>query len=202
MQHKEFIARLRVEGLYQIYMDEENQDRYTREEKMAVKHCWALAMKEPVYSVEQLQKEIGSYFEMVDQKENELLANTGKVVKMKGRRPYTLEGLCNHLCITKKTFEKWCNDEKFKEYNYLCQLAKQMITQKVLEGGLMKEYDASLAKFYVRNTSDLTDKKDDKKELAGANITFVTVKSREDFQALQQAGNAFNGEIVDTELVE
>ena len=203
MQRKELLAKLDVEDLKEKYLlSPWGYRKLQREDKMAIETIIALSLNEPVYEPQDLADTIVDYFREVDNAITKNIANNGKVIELDNRRPYTIEGLCNYLCLTKRTFNEYCSQEKYKDYHYVCNLAKQMIVQKVLEGGLMKELDSQLAKFYLKNVSDLSDDSQVKASTSGNSIVFVSVGNKEELKELNEGTNGFNGEIVEAECIE
>jgi len=204
MKHKEIMAKLEAEGLKEDYLLRKNQQDLLlcKEEKMAIDTIFAMSLKEPVYTPQDLADKISDYFKKVDKELSEIVSNSGKIIELKKRKPYTIEGLCNYLCITKKTFDKYCSDESMKEYHYVAQTAQQIIIQKVLEGALNKEYDSQLSKFYLKNVSDLNEEKKSGPTGKVSNVVFVTVGNREELKELEEGHNGFNGEIIDAETIE
>lgn len=143
-----------------------------------------------IFTPAQFRTNIESYFREVDTRPTTFLAaNTAKSMELVGRRPYTIEGLCDALGITKNIFLTIAHDEAYGELYRTAKMAEQKIIARLLDLGLMKETDPSLTKFYLKNVSDLQDK------VAGAparigNITFITVNNREEAQRLARADGA------------
>lgn len=147
------------------------------------------------FTPEHFKTGIEAYFREVDLRPTAFFANaTAKTVELTGRRPYTLEGLCDHLGVTKGNFLKIAHDETYGELHTIAKMAEQRITARLLDLGLMKETDPSLTKFYLKNISDLQDKKAGTPARIG-NITFVTVNNRDDARRLaREAGQTIDVE--------
>ena len=197
-KRKEFIEALKAEGLYDLYMSPTVQ--YTREELIMFNKIQKATEGKMQYTVDELIEEINKYFAHVDEQVDEIVSmNTAKKALVKGRSPYTIEGMCNWLGITKGELEKFKANPKYKEYKRPIEMAEQLITQKILEGALKSEYNAQVAKLYLKNISDLRDKESAKGVGAIGDITFITVGSRKELQTLNEGREGFNGEIVDAE---
>jgi len=190
---------MEVEGLKDRYV----YRSYLKEhEKMAIDQIFAADLKEPVYTPELLADKVRGYFEKQDQDVTKQVANTGKIISLDKRKPYTVIGLCNFLMITKATFNKYKADPALKEFHYIAQVAEQIIIEKVLEGALLKEFDSQLSKFYLKNISDLHDDPGHGPGNKVSSVVFITVNDREELKQLKEGGNGFQGEIQDAEVIE
>jgi hypothetical protein len=146
-----------------------------------------------VFTPAQFRTNIQAYFSEVDNRKTTFLAaNTAKSVEVTNRRPYTIEGLCDALGITKTTFMAIAHDEAYGELYKIAKIAEQKIVARLLDLGLMNETNPALTKFYLKNVSDLQDKVAGSPTRIG-NITFVTVNNREELQRLAKA----DGEVID-----
>jgi len=135
------------------------------------------------FTPEFFKKGIDSYFREIDERASSFISTTGKVTELSKRRPYTIEGLCVRLGISKGAFMKLAQDEQHGELFVLAQMAGLRIVDRLLDLGLSKEIDPSLTRFYLKNVSDLQDKTAATPSRVG-NITFVTVNSRDEYQRL------------------
>ena len=198
LKRKEFLTALKAEGMYDVYMAK--YIKHTREELIMFNKIQKSVAGKLQYTVDELIEQINGYFAHVDKQIDEIVSmTTAKKAEVKGRSPYTIEGMCNWLGITKGELEKFKSDPKYKEYKHPLEMAEQLITQKILEGALKNEYNAQVSKLYLKNISDLRDKESAKGVGAIGDITFITVGSRKDLQKLNEGRDGFEGEIVDAE---
>lgn len=111
----------------------------------------------------------------------------GEKVVVSRQNPCTIEGLCNFVGICVKTFNRMCQSEEAGEFREISLMARQMVSQKVLEGGLMGDFNSRLAKFYLENITDMKDGGEEREQSRAAqNITFITVNSRDEAKALKE----------------
>ena len=68
----------------------------------------------------------------------------GDIVSIPTARPYTIEGLCNHLRVTVQTFHNYGKNEKYQEYFEVVQHVRQIIKQNQLEGASVGAYNSSI----------------------------------------------------------
>lgn len=102
-------------------------------------------------TVQGLQQKVDSYFD--------LCASNTKIKYIKGEEvevdnpiPPTVEGLCSHLRITRKTLWNYENAEGYEDYHEIVAIAKQRINAELLKMGLMFEAHSGLVQFIFKST--------------------------------------------------
>lgn len=135
---------------------------------------------------EHLQKLVDEYFEKTDKEflpvyHKSLTREESALVTMPIRRPYTIEGLCLHLDITRTTlleYEKhYTGDEADAPlYNAIIRKAKDRITLDQIERALIGENNAQFTKFNLINNSNYKDEKAIDHTSGGQPITKIIVE--------------------------
>jgi hypothetical protein len=147
-----------------------------------------------------LRSAIDAYFKSVDEMPTTFITPGGKQIDLAKRRPYLIEGLCDSIGVDKSLFMRWVHDESYKELHTFARMAAQKIAARLLDLGLMKEADSALAKFYLKNITDLKECMGDKEGVKIGNVTFMTVGSREEFKRLKELDNAIDIEATDASV--
>jgi len=101
--------------------------------------------------------------------------------------PYTFSGLLLEMGITKMTFFKYEKDERFKEYHGAAKVARMIIEDQLLTGGMKGEFNSQMVKFYLQNITDLREHVHvEKEEKIDHTITFITVNDRKELKQIEQ----------------
>lgn len=82
----------------------------------------------------------------------------GEIIDLKTQRPYTVEGLCIHLGIDRKTLLNYQKRKGYEEFFHVISQAKRRITDQYVSLGLSGGYNASLVKFLLSNNTEYKDK--------------------------------------------
>jgi|SRR5688572_2895074 len=118
--------------------------------------------------------EVEYYFDITDVSYvamyHKQLDKFGNPVELKVKQPYTIEGLCLHLGITRQTLLNYENESKYtdkyrhlyKEFFDIITRARMRITQQRVVGGLIGAMDPNFAKFLLINTTDMVEKSEQK----------------------------------------
>ena len=98
------------------------------------------------YEPEELQDKINKYFKFVDSspiEKRKTETHKGEVKEYIEyiKRPYTIEGLCNYLDITMKTFYNW---EDCKDLIHIITRARQIIRENKLSGSIAGIFNANI----------------------------------------------------------
>lgn len=131
-------------------------------------------------SAEELQDFIDEYFEYCDGNpllEQNWVGKEGVEVLKRTQRPYTIEGLCLHLHITRQTLLNYQKREGYEEYFDTITRAKRKITEQYVTFGLAGGYNTALVKFLLSNNTEYKDKAET--ELSGTVNLGVTVTKKE-----------------------
>ena len=98
------------------------------------------------YTPEELQSKVNDYFKYIDSspiEKRKTETHKGEVKEYIEyiKRPYTIEGLCNYLDITMKTFYNW---EDCKDLIHIITRARQIIREDKLSGATAGIYNANI----------------------------------------------------------
>lgn len=110
---------------------------------------------------EEMQVAIDSYFKECG--ERVTLVYDGKkktVVEVPNPIPYTVEGLCNVLDITRQTLLNYENNSEYEEYFDIVKKAKAKIQQNLVERGLEGSANPAVAIFIMKNNYGYTDRQE------------------------------------------
>jgi len=110
---------------------------------------------------EDLQNYIDEYFKECDLnplEEQNWVGKDGEEVLKKTQRPYTIEGLCLHLDIDRKTLLNYQKQEGYEEYFHIVSRAKRKITEQYITHGLAGGFNVALIKLLLTNNSDYKEK--------------------------------------------
>lgn len=140
---------------------------------------------------------VADYFKDIDERQTVFVTPSAKSLELPNRRPYLVEGLCDRVGIDKSLFTRWANDTSYGELHTIARMAMQKIAARLLDLGLMKELDSAMTKFYLKNITDLKECMGDKDGVKIGNVTFVTVKDRDEYRRLKAADE---GPVIDVEV--
>lgn len=140
------------------------------------------------YTPQEFEVQIERYFQKQDSEQKLHITPSGAIVPLLKQHPYTVEGLCVYLGIGVKEFKKYESHPAYKEYHSIADFALTRISDKLQKGALMRELDPSMAKFILKNRTDMTEDGDqsDKKRQKFGKITFVTVNNVEEARQIKQ----------------
>ena len=159
-----------------------------------------------VMKLNQLAKE---YFEEQDNKQRRVMdRKTGEHMIDVLPYPYTLAGLCQKLGVTRETFHVWRRDkgDTNPEMAFAAEKILEMIVNRTVESGLLGDYNPNFATAWLKNVD--SDHFKDKREVETTNpmppqFNFINIPPGTDpSKLLKEGANGFQGEIVDTEIVE
>jgi hypothetical protein len=117
-----------------------------------------------ISSPEKLLQKACEYFEYCDKhpwKKNEAIKSgdkVGKIIKIPIQCPYTIEGLCVHTGISKRTFERY---EACEDYCAVTTHVREIIEANQLEGAIVGVYNANI----IARKLGLTEKIESKQEI-------------------------------------
>ena len=104
--------------------------------------------RNPIFKTpEELEKDCISYFEWADNNpwiKTDVVRggdNAGMLLEIPTQRPYTLIGLCQHIKITKETFNEYAKKDGFSN---LCTRVRDKINNQQIEGALVGSFNPSL----------------------------------------------------------
>lgn len=60
------------------------------------------------------------------------------------KRPYTIEGMCLHLNISRETFDNYSNIEGYETYFDICRAIRRIIDTQHFEGGMVGQFNANI----------------------------------------------------------
>lgn len=132
-------------------------------------------------SPEELELYINEYFIQCDAdhlEEQQWVGKDGDEVQKKTQRPYTIEGLCLHLDIDRRTLLNYEKKEGYEEYFHVISRAKRRITDQYITFGLAGTYNVALIKFLLSNNTEYKDRTT--KELEGGITVGVGKISKEE----------------------
>jgi len=99
-----------------------------------------------------LSDKIKSYFDLCESNTKIEYGKGGEEYEKPEPIPPTIEGLCVHLNITRKTLWNYEKSEGYEDYHEIVALAKQRINAKLLELGLMFKAHSGLVQFIFKST--------------------------------------------------
>lgn len=156
--------------------------------EMEARKVYALTVTGKPFTVKYFRDGVDSYFKSVEAMNTVFITQRANPTNVANRRPYTLEGLCDHLGISKAMFKQYSCNDKFEELHVIAKMAEQKIVARLLDLGLMNETSASITKFYLKNISDLSESIKQTNAPSVGNITFISVGNREEYRQLQNDG--------------
>lgn len=138
---------------------------------------------------EELEKYINEYFDKIDSNPiltKDWVGRDADEVYREMQRPYTVEGLCLHLNIDRKTLLNYQKADGYEEFFHIITRAKRRITEQMVTFSLAGGYNAGLAKFLLTNNTEYKDKS----EVAqSGSLTLVNSQpmTHEEIKAINQA---------------
>lgn len=111
---------------------------------------WGNPLNPKLYDPETLWLAACEYFEWCNQnpceKQDFIKGGefAGQIVKLKIERPYSIEGMCNHLNITRETFDNYSKKEGYETFFYTCKCIRQIIDSQHFEGGMVGAFNANI----------------------------------------------------------
>lgn len=106
-----------------------------------------------------LQAAIDEYEETLYE---ERVNSEGKLLKVK-TIPFSVAGLCNHLCITRQCLSEWEHNvgkhPEGEEISDIVKKAKNKVELDITNGGLTGKYSAAMAIFLLKANHGLSDNK-------------------------------------------
>lgn len=112
-------------------------------------------------SPEELEIFIEEYFNCCDNNPLIKIEFNGKDAErceVPTQRPYTIEGLCLHLDIDRRTLLNYSKKKGYEEFFHVIQRAKRKITDQYVSFGLAGGYNANLVRFLLSNNTEYKDK--------------------------------------------
>ena len=101
------------------------------------------------WSADVLQDRAAKYFEKCDSRVKTDVDKDGNVLTVPDPRPYTIEGLCCYLKVTRRTFLKWIKEGG--ELGERAELIREEIIANRVEGALEGRLNAGFARFTLFN---------------------------------------------------
>jgi hypothetical protein len=105
---------------------------------------------------------IDQYFEESDRRKIKVWAKQldreGNPVALKVQRPYTVEGLANHLEMHRSTLLNYQKKEGFEEFFATITRAIQRIVDQRVAMGLIGAYDSAMTRFLLMNMAGMREK--------------------------------------------
>jgi len=114
-------------------------------------------------TVADLQEKINSYFKWCDDNPiytYEVGKRSETIIQVPVKRPYTIEGLAEHLKTTRQTLLNYQKEVGYEKYFDTITCAKEKITRQKVEGMVCGVFNASATKFDLTNNSSYVDKKE------------------------------------------
>ena len=109
-------------------------------------------------TAEEMEESINNYFSECDNNTVEVYSKKQQeIVEMKMPIPYTIEGLCSVLDVTRKTL---LNYENKDEFLHTIKKAKKDILRNQVEAGLIGTANNAMTMFLLKNNHDYVDKKE------------------------------------------
>lgn len=96
-----------------------------------------------------LRERADAYFRKCDKATRVIIGKDGEEIMEPHAIPYTIEGLCRYLKVTRKEFRKWMQEES--EIGREAELIYETIIADRVEGGLAGRINASFARFTLFN---------------------------------------------------
>lgn len=112
-------------------------------------------------SPEELETYINEYFDKIDKDPiltKDWVGKNAEEVSREMQRPYTIEGLCLHLGIDRRTLLNYQKRLGYEDYFHIITHAKRKITEQLITYSLAGGYNAGLAKFLLTNNTEYKDK--------------------------------------------
>lgn len=112
-------------------------------------------------SAEELEQFIDEYFQKIDDNPVRKLKHVtaqGIEIYDEIQMPYTVEGLCLHLNITRATLLNYRKKKGYEEFFYVLIRAGQKITERYVSLGLIGDYDTRLVNFLLTNNAEYKNK--------------------------------------------
>jgi hypothetical protein len=110
---------------------------------------------------QQLEAFINEYFDKIDNnpiKKLKHVTNQGIEIYDEILMPYTVEGLCLHLGVTRQTLLNYRKRKGYEEYFDVLIRAGQKITERLVSLGLIGDYDTRLVNFLLTNNAEYKNK--------------------------------------------
>ena len=70
--------------------------------------------------------------------------SAGEIVDLPTQRPYTIEGLCMYLKITRETFDNYSKQPPYANFFDICIYIRTKIDAQYLEGGMAGAFNANI----------------------------------------------------------
>jgi DNA-binding XRE family transcriptional regulator len=109
-------------------------------------------------SVEELEERIAGYFFQCDNRIVEVHSKTVGVQEMNKPAPYSVEGLCGHLGVTRETLLNYEKEEGYEEFFDTIKKAKAKILANLMDRGLDGENSTPMTIFNLKNNYGYADK--------------------------------------------
>lgn len=112
-------------------------------------------------NVKELEQFIDDYFDKIDANPTRKLkavTNQGIEIYDEIQMPYTVEGLCLHLGVTRQTLLNYRRRKGYEEYFDVLIRAGQRITERLVSLGLIGDYDTRLVNFLLTNNAEYKNK--------------------------------------------
>lgn len=127
---------------------------------------WGNPIKPKSYLPEELWIGAMAYFDWCDShpwKRKEPIKSgekVGKIINIPTQRPYSIEGLCNHLDISVETFNNYSKASGYETYFGVCSRIRQTIDNQHFEGGMVGSFNANIVtrKLGLADKRELTGK--------------------------------------------
>ncbi len=107
-----------------------------------------MARPRKIKTASDLRERAERYFAVCDSHEEERFFESGPKT-VKAPLPYTVEGLCNALKITRRDWNNYCHRED--ALGVAAQMTAQRISENRVVGGLTGKQNANLVKFLLSN---------------------------------------------------
>lgn len=101
--------------------------------------------------LEKLKKDIQAYFDECDNARGYVVTKQGEVVDVPEPKPYTIEGLSEHLGVTRATLNNYQKAKGYEQFFDTITRAKAKVQRDIAERGLNRKSDASMSKFILSN---------------------------------------------------
>lgn len=104
--------------------------------------------------IEKLKSDIEAYFKECDDATGHIVTKQGEVVEVPDPTPYTIEGLSDHLGVTRATLLNYQKKSGYEDFFYTITRAKAKVQRDISERGLSRKSDANMSKFILSNNFD------------------------------------------------
>jgi len=118
-------------------------------------------------SVDELQNAIDEYFDFCDSNTKTIVTKEGQPIEIDSPIPYTVEGLADHLDLTRQTILNYQKREGYEEFFNAIKKAKSKILRNKVERGLMGDSNPAITIFDLKNNYGYKDRT----EVEQTNIT-------------------------------